>query len=615
MNISVVMPTFNQSAFISCAIQSLINQTHTDWELIIIIDGCTDNTEEVVNAFLHDGRIRYYKNAENKGIGSSINRGIDLAGYEYITYLPSDDIIFPQHLESLTHIFINDPDIILTYSGVKLINYNLSGIIETDFKGTVKEYGLQPVQVMHKKVREKWAERDEFVTGDYFQMYWKKLLPLGAFIPTGLITCQWVDHPDQRHKKISQNHGGGLNAYRNYYKVKAPIIFKSSESGIHDELKLYRNFRREYPKADRSLKILLVGELSFNPERIYALEEAGHELYGLWIGKPWWFHMVGPVPFGQIRDLSQENWREEIEIIKPDIIYALLNTLAIPLATEVLKHCSAIPFVWHFKEGPFYCRQTGLWNSLKHLQTKADGVIYLNDDIRKFYNICFPTGKGIDYMILDGDLPKKEWFKNIKKPLLSENGRGFHTVVPGRPYGIKAIHISILAKSNIHFHFYGENWHGQWDHFVKSAKELAPGHIHLHPDCTQENWTEELSQYDAGWLHYFESRNHGDYLRTNWDDLNIPARMTTLAAAGLPMLQRDNSEHIVATQTICKGLDIGVFFKDFNELGSVFGNKELMKKLRNNVWENRMKFTFDYHVPELIEFFRRVISRKKEKVK
>lgn len=85
--------------------------------------------------------------------------------------------------------------------------------------------------------------------------------------------------------------------------------------------------------------------------------------------------------------------------------------------------------------------------------------------------------------------------------------------------------------------------------------------------------------------------------------------MSTLALAGLPMLQADNTRNIVATQSFVKKLDIGLFFKNMNELGELLRNKLLMQQLRNNVWQQRHLFTFDNHVNELVQFFRKVIEQ------
>ena len=140
-----------------------------------------------------------------------------------------------------------------------------------------------------------------------------------------------------------------------------------------------------------------------------------------------------------------------------------------------------------------------------------------------------------------------------------------------------------------------------------------PGFLHIHPNVDQENWVQEFSQYDAGWLHFFKSENYGEIKRSTWDDLNIPARMSTLALSGIPMLQADNTGHIVATQSILKKLNLGLLFNEIKELGHLLRNRELMLSLRKNVWEQRRLFMFDHHVGDLVEYFKAVIESRKNK--
>src|SRR5262249_31334395 len=131
----------------------------------------------------------------------------------------------------------------------------------------------------------------------------------------------------------------------------------------------YRGFRErpDTPAAEGGLRILMVGELAFNPERVLALEERGHRLYGLWTSKPWWFNTVGPLPFGHVQDLSRATWRQDIRRLGIDLIYALLNWQAVPFAHEVLLANPGVPFVWHFKEGPWLCMKRGTWPQLTDL--------------------------------------------------------------------------------------------------------------------------------------------------------------------------------------------------------------------------------------------------------
>ena len=602
--VTVVMPTFRQAAFIQRALESLRGQSFTDWELVIVDDGSPDDTEAEVSYYLADSRIRYHRLPSNRGLGHALNVGVDLGQGELIAYLPSDDVSYTDHLGSLVAALDAAPEAIASYSGVRH-HYNryADGIIE----GGV----LQLAQVLHRRVPDRWLERDTLTTDDLDRMHWSTMRQRGDFIGTGLVTCEWVDHPLQRHKIIQEGETGGLNAYRSYYGVREPLRFQSSIGNDVDEVAYYQRFRvqpRTPPRAD-GLKILLVGELAYNPERVLAFEERGHQLFGLWTPTPSGFNTVGPLPFGHVTELSPATWRDEVRRIQPDVIYALLNWQTVPFAHQVLTKNPGIPFVWHFKEGPFICIQKGTWPQLRELHTRSDGRIYSSPELAAWFETmvaadanCRPT------LVLDGDLPKQEWFEATPSPRLSREDGEIHTVVPGRPIGLHPPTVAELAAEGIHLHFYGDFTHHLWTGWIEKTSKLAPNHLHLHAQVDQRGWVDEFSKYDAGWLHIFPSRNGGDLRRADWDDLNYPARIATLVAAGLPLLQLDNRDAIVATQSLTKALDIGIFFRDIPHLGQQLRDEALLTRVRENVWRHRHQFTFDAHVEALVDFFHRVIA-------
>lgn len=101
MPISIIIPTYNRAHLISKAITSVINQTYAAWELIIVDDGSTDNTDAVINEFLSDKRIKYYKK-NNSGAAESRNMGVEKATGDLISFLDSDDEADPTWLEKMT---------------------------------------------------------------------------------------------------------------------------------------------------------------------------------------------------------------------------------------------------------------------------------------------------------------------------------------------------------------------------------------------------------------------------------------------------------------------------------------------------------------------------------
>ena len=91
MYISVVLPVYNAEETVAEAIDSILQQTFMDFELIIINDGSIDNSEEIILSY-SDERIRYYSNGENRGLIYSLNRGLRLAKGKYIARMDADDI-------------------------------------------------------------------------------------------------------------------------------------------------------------------------------------------------------------------------------------------------------------------------------------------------------------------------------------------------------------------------------------------------------------------------------------------------------------------------------------------------------------------------------------------
>jgi hypothetical protein len=581
--VSVLMPTYEQAAFIGRALASLQAQTLARWELIIVDDGSQDDTALALALapWLSDARIRYQRLAHNEGLGRALNRALDAASAPLIAYLPSDDVFHADHLERLAAALAESPDVVLACSGLRHHGNRHA-------EGRLPGSWLQLVQCMHRRVDLRWVERAELESDDLDRLFWTRLQTLGNFVGTGRVSCEWTEHPAQRHK-LMQEPPGGINPFRQRYRVREPLRFHTTTGNAIDEPGLYRALRERQgaPSAASDgggLTIVLVGELAYNAERVLALAEAGHRLYGLWTDTPYWYNTIGPLPFGHVEDLPRDGWLAALKRLRPDLIYGLLNWQAVPFAHAVLMATPGIPFVWHFKEGPFICMEKGSWPQLLELYRRANGQVYSSIEMRDWFDSVSPgLSAARPSLVLDGDLPKREWFEGATSPLLSALDGEPHTVVPGRPIGLHPHTVAELAQQGIHLHFYGDFTQGQWREWIARAQGLAPRHLHLHANVTQDRWVDEFSRYDAGWLHCFNSRNGGEIRRADWDDLNLPARIATLAMAGVPMIQRDNGGAIVAAQALVRAHDIGLFYREIDELGAQLREPARMAGLRDRV--------------------------------
>jgi len=98
--VSVILPSYNSQAWVAEAIESVLTQTHEDLELIVIDDGSTDNTLNIINSLAKDSRLKLVKRPHRSGgPATPRNEGIELASGDYLAFIDSDDVWHPEKLE------------------------------------------------------------------------------------------------------------------------------------------------------------------------------------------------------------------------------------------------------------------------------------------------------------------------------------------------------------------------------------------------------------------------------------------------------------------------------------------------------------------------------------
>ena len=119
--VSVILPAYNCEKFIGKAIQSVLEQTFIDFELIVINDGSIDNTESVIHEF-DDQRIFYLKNSNNQGLVYTLNKAITHANGKYIARMDADDICLRERLTRQKTFLDQNEDIAVVASTIEFIN-------------------------------------------------------------------------------------------------------------------------------------------------------------------------------------------------------------------------------------------------------------------------------------------------------------------------------------------------------------------------------------------------------------------------------------------------------------------------------------------------------------
>lgn len=127
--ISVIMPAFNAGTYISEAINSVLKQNHSNWELLIVNDGSTDNTESIIKS-IADPRIKYFKK-ENGGVSSARNLALQNMKGEYFCFLDADDTFPKDALETRLKPFEKDKNLFFVDGIVNIQNSDLSKTIRT----------------------------------------------------------------------------------------------------------------------------------------------------------------------------------------------------------------------------------------------------------------------------------------------------------------------------------------------------------------------------------------------------------------------------------------------------------------------------------------------------
>ena len=138
--VSIVLPIFNGQKYVRAAIDSILCQSHENFELIIVDDGSTDDSLTIVSSYA-DPRIKIFKNKKNLGIVDSLNRGISLSNGEYIARMDSDDIAFPNRLKKQLE-FIKKNDCDLTSARAVTFGESKEKIFPTQLNPSEIEFGL-----------------------------------------------------------------------------------------------------------------------------------------------------------------------------------------------------------------------------------------------------------------------------------------------------------------------------------------------------------------------------------------------------------------------------------------------------------------------------------------
>lgn len=233
--VSIQMCTYNRAHFIKQAIQSVLSQTFSNWELLIIDDASTDNTKEVVASCPPDTRIKYVENESNLGITKNRNKCLNLSQGEYIAVLDSDDYWLDRtKLEKQVEFLDKNPSYALVGTNMQIVDEN-NNIIRRAFyqrdDALIKSGILTKNQFCHssvlyrkKIVKELGGYDESLVIWEDYDL-WLRIGINSKFDNLSLISTAYRKHENQSDSKKRKESLKFLSEIIEKYKDDYPNYF------------------------------------------------------------------------------------------------------------------------------------------------------------------------------------------------------------------------------------------------------------------------------------------------------------------------------------------------------------------------------------------------------
>lgn len=210
--VSIILPTFNGSRFLDQAIQSCLEQTYQNWEMIIVDDASTDETPEIIARFAYlDTRIRSIRHENNRNLPGALNSGFALAGGEYFTWTSDDNCYLPQALGEMVNVLDSQPGTDIVYCDYSIIDESGAHIAHKSVETIDKlhQYNCIGACFLCRKIVYEKLERytDElFLAEDYD--FWMRALNHFNFYPLHKTLYHYRAHDNslsrQKTEKITK---------------------------------------------------------------------------------------------------------------------------------------------------------------------------------------------------------------------------------------------------------------------------------------------------------------------------------------------------------------------------------------------------------------------------
>jgi glycosyltransferase involved in cell wall biosynthesis len=267
--VSVCIPTYNRANLLPYAVNSVLSQTYTDFELIICDDGSTDNTSEIVGKW-DDPRIRYIKQPVNGGRSRNMRSGFEAACGNYFIKFDDDDAITPEFLEKTVAVLDNEPSIDFVCTNHWIINQN-NERIESATKENSSKWGKDqlPTGVIPDLIRETFIKqslqvgstlfrRDCLLEVDYMRPQADGCEDFDLLVRLAIAGKQGYFLPEFLMEY--RFHGGQTSLNQNLHFLSAKVFCISSYKFVDEELEKLRSHKLAITQQALGLRLIEKGD-------------------------------------------------------------------------------------------------------------------------------------------------------------------------------------------------------------------------------------------------------------------------------------------------------------------------------------------------------------------
>jgi glycosyltransferase involved in cell wall biosynthesis len=265
IEISVLLPVYNSQAFLKEAIESILSQSLKNFELIIINDGSTDNSESIIKSFM-DSRIVYLKNPENIGLIKTLNKAIAIAKGNYLARMDADDVAMKDRLDLQLKAFQENKNRVVVSSD----HFLLQGNKETYIKNHTQSDELKAIllfspcfahpTVMIKNifVKENISYNEKYTHTEDYKL-WTDLAICGEFYNINTPLLKYRSHPNQVSILNNSIQKQRSEEVRSLYLQKLGFVFSEEEFVTHNFIgnNVFINSIVELEKIEKWLLSLL----------------------------------------------------------------------------------------------------------------------------------------------------------------------------------------------------------------------------------------------------------------------------------------------------------------------------------------------------------------------